>query len=285
MWADAQRLGYRHLPDWQDGHGGPPVVAYGVQGDSVLIDDRSSAPLTVARSTLAEARARVGSFKHRLIEIDPALVEIDSERIRGAVREGIAAQVDHLRQASDSFSLPAWRKWARLTLDIRNKKGWPNVFADRRGLVSALVSIYEDAGPPGPRAGNLRSLYAAFLEEAAVLVDNPGLADVAPRFSAAAAAWAALIDTALPPGHRELGRLRALIDATKDHVLAGDADAARVAALAAERWELQTRLDRDCPLDAGEVAELLAALHEHVTTIYELETKAIEALARAGSAG
>jgi hypothetical protein len=41
--------------------------------------------------------------------------------------------------------LPAWRKWARMTTDTRAAKGWPRVFADRRGIASAMASIYTGA--------------------------------------------------------------------------------------------------------------------------------------------
>ena len=74
-----------------DGNGGGPVVAYGRDGDRVLIDDRSvRAAARSPAERLADARARVGSYKHRLIEIDPALVEIDARPAAGRGRGGPA---------------------------------------------------------------------------------------------------------------------------------------------------------------------------------------------------
>jgi hypothetical protein len=162
LWVDASRLGHQHLPAWLDGHGSGPVVAYGRGREGgVLIDDRSSGRLTVPADRLAEARARVGSYKNRLIEIDPELVEIDADRLRSGIREALAIQVAHLSERSDSFSLPAWAKWARLLGPGRNKKAWPNVFADGRGLGSALASIHANAG----NRDHLRDLYAGFLRD------------------------------------------------------------------------------------------------------------------------
>ena len=109
---------------------------------------------------LAAARARVGSYKHRLITIDPERVELD---LRPAVEAGLRLQVEHLSEKSDSFSLPAWRKWARMTTDTRNKKGWPTVFADGHGVGSLRASIYTSAA----HGAHLRGLYADFLDEAA----------------------------------------------------------------------------------------------------------------------
>ena len=88
--------------------------------------------------------ARVVSFKHRLITIDPELVDLDGDRLRAAVEEGLRLQVEHLSAKSDSFSLPAWRKWARMTTDTRNKKGWPKRVRRRaRDRQPARLDLHE----------------------------------------------------------------------------------------------------------------------------------------------
>lgn len=239
-WIDPYRLGHRHLPTWLDGHGGGPVVAYGRDGGGVLIDDRSTGRLTVPAERLADARARVVSYKHRLIEIDPALVEIDADRLRAAVEEGLALQVEHLSSRSDSFSLPAWAKWARM-LTGRGAKAWPVVFADGHGLASAMASIYADAG----RGAHLRGLYAEFLDEAAALLGRD-LGGAASAWREAAAAWERLVEVALPAG----SKLRAAIDA--------DDGSER---LAGERWALQERLDASYAVSFEALAEAVAGMH------------------------
>jgi hypothetical protein len=219
VWIDTERLGHRGEPTWRSGHGGPPLVVYGRGGDGYLIDDRSAVRETVTADRLAEARARVGSYKHRLIAIDPERIDLDEERLHAAVLEGLRLQVEHLSATSTSFSLPAWRKWARMLTDTRNAKGWPAVFADGRGIASARASIYTGAAA----GAHLRGLYADFLEEAAALVSRPSLLEAATSWRAAATAWEQIVDAALPPGDD----LRTLID----H---GDY---------AARWKLQARRD------------------------------------------
>ena len=158
-WADQQLLGYRHLPAWLEGYGGPPVTVYGIDDEAgvALVDDRNRAPLTVPLDALAAARARVGSYKHRLLVLDAPAAELDTGALRRAVREGLAEQVEHLGQRSDSFSLPAFRKWARLLTDPGNAKGWPKVFANRARLFHACLSVYENLEPAaGSDGGNLR---------------------------------------------------------------------------------------------------------------------------------
>ena len=85
VWIDPYRLGHRGLPESRDGFGGPPIVVYGRSGDGFLIDDRSTAREVVSAEALAAARARVVSYKHRLITIDPERVDLGD--LRAAVED------------------------------------------------------------------------------------------------------------------------------------------------------------------------------------------------------
>src|SRR4030095_9898936 len=138
-------------PGFLEGYGGPPVTVYGLdeRAGVALVDDRNRAPLTVPLDALAAARARVGSYKHRQLVLDAPAAELDSDGLRAAVREGLAEQVEHLGRRSDSFALPAFRKWARLLTDPGNAKGWPKVFADRAGLFGGCLSVHENLQPRG----------------------------------------------------------------------------------------------------------------------------------------
>ena len=247
-------LGHRHLPSRLDGHGGGPVVLYGRAGDRVLVDDRSSGRLSVPADSLAAARARVGSYRHRLVTIDPALVELDAARLRAAVEQGLALQVEHLRSSSDSFGLPAWRKWARM-LTARGAKAWPVVFADGRGLGSATASTYTGAA----EGARLRALYADFLDAAATLVERPALRGAASAWRSAAGAWERVADVALAPGDE----LRELIDASSAAIARGDGAREEAARLAGERWALQARRDEPRPAPGfGALAQAVAAVHD-----------------------
>ena len=242
-WIDTETLGHRFEPAWRSGYGGDPLVVYERDGDQYAIDDRSAARITVPAERLAAARARVGSYKHRLVTIDPDRIELD---LVPAVEEGLRLQVEHLGETSDSFSLPAWRKWARMTTDTRNRKGWPTVFADGRGTGSLRASIYAGAG----HGANLRGLYADFLDEATELLGRDLGADA---WRAAADAWAPIVDVALPPGDE----LRTLIDRTDELVARGE-DASEVAAA---RWALQRERD-DAVDQPPAIGDLVSAMYE-----------------------
>src|SRR4029450_8486965 len=113
--------------------------------------------LTVPLDALAAARARVGSYRHRLLVLDAPAAELDTDGRRRAARAGLAEQVEPLGQRSDSFSLPAFRKWARLLTGTGNAKAWPKVFAERVSLFDACLPAYENLEPAaGSGGGTLR---------------------------------------------------------------------------------------------------------------------------------
>ena len=241
-------LRYWNMPTVESGWWGYPVVVYGRDGDAFLVDDRNLAALHVTSADLAAARSRIGSWKNRLVVVEPS--RPDEGRLMSGVYGGLAEQVAHLSAKSDSFSLPAWRKWARMTSDTRNSKGWPTVFADGLATGSLRASIYTEAA----HGAHLRGLYADFLDEAAGLLGRESLTEAADAWRRAAARWEPIVDTALPPGDE----LRELIDR-------GDS----------ARWDLQRERDRN-PGDLPDVGEPVAAM-------YEAETSALRMLGSAVS--
>jgi hypothetical protein len=264
VFPDRYLIGYWHLPPFLEAHGGHPVVVYAETAGGVRVDDRNTAPLTVPRPALDEARTRVSSYRNRLIVVDAA---VPPEDPAAPVWAGIRDCVEHLGGSSASFALPAWRKWAKLFTDRRNAKGWPTVFADGRGLAGALLTAWEGVEPVGMTGGHLRGLYADFLEEAAPLL-GAGVTEAAEAFRAAAAQWHAFAEAALPADVPEYAQLRELTAAVAVGVAQGSPDAAA----AAELWRLRQDLDEKPPVapDFGVLAERMTAVHAAESTAVEL---------------
>ncbi len=274
---DRYHLGYWHLPAALDGYGGHPVVAYRRDEDGVYLDDRGRAPIHVPRERFDAARARVSSYRNVLHVLRPDGPP-DEATLAAAALDGLRDCVAHLSATSDSFSLPAWRKWARLLVDTRNAKAWPKVFADRRGLAGALLSIWEGAQPVGMDGGNLRDLFADALDEAAALLARPGLAEPAARFREIQGLWHELAEEALPARVPEFARIRELTAAVKESVMADGTAGGPVAAPAAEELWAARAAANDSLAEAGDPAPLFAALSARVSAIYEAERAAIDRL-------
>lgn len=282
-WVDTQTIGTWHQPEALSGIWGYPVVVTGRRRDGAfLIDDRCAEPLVVAPDVMAAARARISSYRNRIVElrVDPGPIAAD--RLRSALETGLVDQVEHLRSDSDSFSLPAWRKWARLMTDRRNAKAWPRVFVDGRGLFGTLISIVEaiDSGV-GAAGGHLRDRYADGLDEAAGILDRPQLHEAAAAWRVSADRWEVLADAAVPTEVPDAAEAVELAEELHDAVMAGEPGRAAAADAGRRLFELRDRHEAAFPAPPDSVDRLFTDLGERVAAVYEAEVAARDATARA----
>jgi hypothetical protein len=265
-------LPYWHLPSEQSGMWGYTLVVYGQQSDRFLIDDRNLKPLSLPGQDLAASRDRIPSYKNRLLVVDPAAVELDNDAFLAAVESGLADQVEHLSSKSDSFSLPAIAKWARMLTDERNPKGWGQVFVDGHGLVEALVSAHEGVSEVGMLGGNLRSMYADFLREAGKITGRP-LGEAERAYRKAAKSWEEFASVCL-----EVPIVNEIVDLDRHRRNAmrqGDQgwDEAKTAGLASSRL-----MKADADLGLGERRKLFGRMAETLRIVHGTEVNALEAL-------
>jgi hypothetical protein len=281
VWIDAQEVGYWHLPSHLSGHGGYPVVVYKRAEGRFLIDDRNSAPLSVDEETMRSARGRVSSYRNRLARLEPP-PSISPDRLVDAVKKGLADQVEHLSSPSDSFSLPAWRKWSRMLVDTRNRKGWPNAFADQIGLFGALLSMYESIESAGYNGGSLRDLFAMFLDEAADLLSLRALSAIAEQCRGLDREWTRLAETAAPPNLEPFATARQLIDSLHEHVLEeGDEGREAAEAAATDLWQLRMDMKEKPVFESERFHDVLGELSTTVDTIYRMEQDLVTQLSAA----
>ena len=275
VWPDRYLVGYWQLPAWLDGHGGHPVVAYAERDGRIHLDDRTLAPLTVAGEDVDRARARVGSYRNAMLAVRTRDTTIPADRLRTAVLSGLTDMVEGLGGRSDSFAVPAWRKWARMLVASRPAKAWPRVFADGSGLLGALLSVWEGVEPAGMTGGNLRREFAAGLTEAAALLDEPRLGDEAARWVEIGELWHRLAEAAVPTRIPAGARARELTAAVTGAVAEGDAGRTDRAAAAQELWALRDRYAAEPPFDPEETTAILAGMSGILEEIYAAEKAAV----------
>ncbi len=278
VWPDRYLVGYWQLPASLDGHGGHPVIAYAERDGRIHLDDRTLAPLTVAGTDLDRSRSRVGSYRNAMLAVRTRDCVIPHDRLRAAVGSGLENMVATLGGRSESFAVPAWRKWARMLVSTGPAKAWPRVFADRVDLFGALLSVWEGVEPAGMTGGNLRREFAAGLTEAAAMLDEPGLSHEAVRWVEIAELWHTLAETAVPTGVPACARARELTAAVTGAVVEGDAGRAARAAAARELWSLRDRYAAAPPLGAEQIDGVLADMSGILREIYEAERAAVHRL-------
>jgi len=159
------------------------------------------------------------------------------------------------------------------------------VFADRVSLFDACLSVYENLEPSGWNGGHLRGLYAAFLDEAAVLVGTPALGGAAVAYREAAARWHGVAEIALPVDTEPFAEARRLTDRLQAEVERGDTGRDQAAGTAARLWALRDRWRPEFPGDDDRIADLLAKLAAAVGAACQAEEAALGALADAVSRG
>jgi hypothetical protein len=276
-WVDWAQMPYLQLPKALEGHIGHLIAIYGVEDNMLLVDDRAAKPFRVPAEIMAAARGRIGSYKNRLLQTmlnrEPDLPQ--------AIRDGIQDEIDHLSQSSDSFSLPTFQKWGRMMTHTKNAKGWPVVFADRRGLYSALKSVYEGVELISTGGGGMRGLYTDFLDEAAALV-NLGLSDVANEYRKLAAQWSMFARSALPDSIEPLRETRELLRQRYDILMAEGGDSYDQSMALTERLNALHRDNRyPFPMSDAEIDNLFSALGEQLLDLYKAEVAALTMLKQA----
>jgi hypothetical protein len=261
--------------------GGYPVAVIEERDGLFFIDDRNTATLSVDEATLRASRARVSSYRNRLVTLD-APTEITTHHLVNAIEAGLQDQIGHLESDSDSFSLPAWRKWARMVTDTKHKKGWANAFADQRGLFGVLLTVYESIDSSGFGGGSLRGLYAEFLDTAAEVTDRPALERVSALYRDLDRQWIELAERVTPRDQEPFSRARELIDSLHEQVLdGGDAERPAAEKTAKELWRLRTARDGGPLFDADTFAEFLQEMRAGIHALYEAERDSLAELAAA----
>ena len=274
--VDPTHLPYQHLQPIYDGCFGLFVSVYGQENGTVYIDDRAQIPLTVDNESFVAARARIGSYKNRLIGLQTDSL---NEDLPTAIIDGLQDCVDYMSSGSQTFAPPTYRKWARLMTHTKNKKGWPVVFKEKKGLFSTLRSIHENIKFLGTKGGGLRYLYADFLNEAATVLPNPTLTEAAEQYEALGNQWRTFADSVLPDHIAPLAEARKLVSQKYAIFLEhGNAKPNELAQISNELIDLEDELNPSFPIADDEMNALFANMQNDLFAIYEAEIAALETL-------
>ena len=256
------------------------VVAYGIDGQSVLVDSRANKPFNIESDLMVEARAKVPSFKNRIMVVEPK----DPFDLEDAIRDGLQDCVEYLGASSTSFALPAIRKWSRMMADVKNKKGWPTVFKGGRGLYGSLRTVYEAIELLGTGGGGMRGMYADFLDEAASVIDINSLRATAELYRALHVRWQALAQASLPDHVDVFKTTKELLDRRAEIILEHGSEGLEAIAPSSDALhDLKTQLNRSFPLSDSETSTLFVDIQSHLEGIYLAEKEALAALKTAVS--
>ncbi|MFE6554069.1 BtrH N-terminal domain-containing protein [Streptomyces sp. NPDC057746] len=274
VYADMHYLSYFSAEHHFGGH---CLVVIGADQESgwLRVSDRPARPCTLAPEELAAARAsRHQPFppRHALLRAPWAqAVPPTEDRIRSALA---AATRAGLEPANAALGIQGLHMLAeRLAATVRDS-------ATPETVIDTLVQAFTDLHLAGTGGDGFRSMFHAFLGEAAMLLDDPRIIDAIPLAGADAAAWQHLIATLLPTG-TALGELADAHRAREEHVLSGTPERQVEASAVAAR--LSVLRDEAVAAVPDLRQDLATALHDAVHAIIDRETRLLRQLTPADS--
>jgi hypothetical protein len=291
VWVDECSMPYSHKKGtayWNM----IPVVAFGMDGDEVLIADRAANPFRVPMEALTKARGRVKDDRFRIVTLASPL----TSKLVSATQKGIWSCISLFtdkppKGARTNFGFAAYEHLAEMLVNTRNKAGWERLFPAGAEMFNALAGTAEAPGvfaPPGMYTwiqffgagdGAERALYADFLDEASVLLENKSLKEAAKQFRLSHKKWIEFADVLLPsrvPAFRETKSLL-----TKKHQLLVENKGSaleEVIAINKKLKKIEADMAKNFPLSPSETADLRSELREHVLGIAQSEKGAVDAL-------
>ena len=284
VWADLWSLPYNALAHDEGMWGAFPLVVYGYEEAEgvVRIADRAAVPLMVTPAELAAARGRIKKNKHRLLTLGPP----QPQKLAAAARQGLADTVRLATEkppkgSANNFGLTGLQYWARMLSEPKQRHSWAKLFPAGLPYYAGLTSAYNFAFLFGKdtAADAERGRYADFLEETAVLLDQPALRETAVLYRACAAAWGDLPAILLPDEVAPLAEARRLM--ARRHALfleQGGAALAEMAAIDGRLAALRESMAADFPLTEAEAAAHRALIAAQIMRIHDAEETAVRSL-------
>lgn len=287
VWADMFSLPYNALPFDEGMWAMMPIIVYGYDEgkDTAWIADRSTVPLTVNTSELAAARARVKKDKFRILTLEPP----DANKLSSAVVSGIWDTIKLYTEAPpkgsrSNFGFAAYERWADLLTRPKQRLSWEKEFPAGTKMLAGLTSVFTDINIFGKNGYAERDLYAAFLDEASILLEKPALREVALGFRSSGQAWDALGQALLPDSVPPFAETRELIlERHRLFLEQGIAALRRIREINTRLKEIKAEVSADFPLNDAEVVEMRQDLRDHVLKIRDIEQEAVGALQTAMS--
>jgi hypothetical protein len=273
--VDLAMLPHSRRPEQMEGMSPHYVGIVGSHGDQIWLDDRSLAPISIARAELDAARARYRKAKQELFTVMPSGRSVDWKRaLTSAIQDTARTLQEGDPTVPASFrsncGLAGMDKWRRLLIDAKDKKGWPRVFPDGSLALVGLRRAYDciQHEYTAPRGG--RPLYADFLDEAAGLTEDARLRDASQLFRESGERWQELADGIAGAPDDAVGQACHLADRRAEALDEGSLE------------ELEKQLAEQpqaCVLGADAASELYGQMAEKLGEIIEIETRAAEGLA------
>jgi hypothetical protein len=273
-WVDKALLPHRGLPAWMAGGGYHVVTVHGVDESegTVQLGDLGDELVTVPMDTFADARARIGKQRHRLLRLTEAPPRLD---LRSAVEYALVACSRGLvEQRLRNFTLDSFGDWAKALGAKTGKEAWATKFAPGRRMFSGLRWAHEFIEHADTGGGLCRPLYAEFLAEVGAALGSERLLRASEAYAALGREWSQLADALLPDDVPVLAEAKRAVESRAELVSSGAPPAA-----IREAWDVLEVLAERAAVELNDAAPRMAELREELSVrVQQLHAREREAL-------
>lgn len=195
IWVEVTKLPYMFLSGRPNTY--HTIVVYERDGNEFIVGDLGESVFRMSVEELEEVRHSHYAPKFRSVTIKDAPAKPD---LRKMVSQRIELTCSQMLEGLGiaNFGLAAFKKWAEMLTNTRNKKGWSQCFTEGPALQRAMSSVYSQIELRGNGGSAFRGMYADFLDQAAGVLKKPGLKKVADQFRESEASWGKIAQAALP---------------------------------------------------------------------------------------
>ena len=278
VWVDRNKLPYNFEPlDKYEKTPHPVVITnFNKETNIVTVDDLAKGGFELTMDELKIARRNIPSLKNCSMQIKGYK---PIELLSRAVVQGIDDFIEKISTTSQSFSLPALKKWAKLLASPANKKSWSIVFADNTDLFTTLAKVYENTTLYCKDGHGLRYMYADFLDEASYLLNIANLKEIATVYRKAGDLWAKFANTTLSDNIAEFKQTKQLLK-QKHKALneLGEASHTTLKTSSKQIQELYKECANQFPLNRKQKMDLYNEMAMGLMEIYQVELNAANLL-------
>ncbi len=280
VWVDRNKLPYNFEP--LDKHEKTPhpivITAFDKENNTVTVADMAKDAFQISMDDLIKARRNIPSLKNCLVQVKNYT---PAEHLSTIVTAGIYDVIEKLGTTSQSFSLPALKKWTKLLISDANQKSWSTIFADSTDLFTVLAKIFENTVLYAGDGHALRHLYADFLAEAKNILQLPELDEIAGLYRKAGDQWVDFAHTAFSDEIKLFKMAKQLL--SQKHTALKELGFTSAATLKTSAGQLQ-EIYQECsdafPLNGKQVTELFHNMADKLFQVHNTELQALHLLAQ-----
>lgn len=195
VWVEVTKLPYMFLSGRPNMY--HTIVVYERDGNEFVVGDLGESPARISVEELEEVRHSHYAPRFRSLTVKDAPAKPDvREMLSQRIRLTCSQMLEGLGIAN--FGLEAFKKWAEMLTNTKNKKGWSNCFTEGPALHDAMSSVFGQIELRGNGGSAFRGMYADFVDQAAGVLKKPALKKVADQFRESEASWHKIALAALP---------------------------------------------------------------------------------------